>query len=121
MLGRIPFVSMSDSRLGGMENSSLRYLSATRALEFSTSRMVSPSFSRSVRRLFPAGSIACASKQKWGNHIKAKSRCDEGLCKKLPLVSVLRNPDRLESLFGAETRGPAVGNRQDQASGSQCG
>src|ERR1043166_4908568 len=27
-----------------------------RALEFSTSRMVRPSFSRSVRRLFPAGS-----------------------------------------------------------------
>src|SRR5215469_3530127 len=57
MLGRIPLVSMSDRRLGGIENSSLQYFSAMRALEFSTSRMVSPSFSRSVRRFFPAGCI----------------------------------------------------------------
>src|SRR5206468_3559040 len=34
-----------------------RYFSAMRALECSTSRMVSPSFSRRVRRLLPAGSI----------------------------------------------------------------
>src|SRR5215471_10169583 len=57
MLGRMPLVSMSDKRLGGMENSSLRYLSAMHALEFSTSRMVSPSFSRRVRRLLPAGNM----------------------------------------------------------------
>src|ERR1700688_2703851 len=63
MLGKIPFVSISDRRLGGIENSSLRYLSATRALEFSTSRIVSPSFSRSVRRLFPAGSILCLQRK----------------------------------------------------------
>src|SRR5579862_3864827 len=59
MLGKIPFVSMSERRLGGMENSSLRYLSAMRALEVSTSRIVKPSFSRNVRRLFPAGSMTC--------------------------------------------------------------
>src|SRR5579864_1035040 len=70
MLGKIPFVSMSDRRLGGIENSSLRYFSATRALEFSTSRMVSPSFSRRVRRLLPAGSIARL--QSGGNHIRAE-------------------------------------------------
>src|ERR1700686_4574940 len=63
MLGKIPLVSISESRLGGIENSSLRYLSATRALEFSTSRMVRPSFSRSVRRLFPAGSIVCLQRK----------------------------------------------------------
>src|SRR5579864_3890614 len=61
MLGRMPFVSISDNRLGGMENSSLRYRSATRALEFSTSRMVRPSFSRRVRRLLPAGSMKSPS------------------------------------------------------------
>src|SRR5258708_7756864 len=49
---------MSDKRLGGTENSSLRYLSAMRALEVSTSRIVKPSFSRRVRRLFPAGSMS---------------------------------------------------------------
>src|SRR5271163_4910502 len=57
MLGRTFLVSMSDKRLGGIENSSLRYFSAMRALEVSTSRMVNPSFSRRVRRLLPAGSI----------------------------------------------------------------
>src|ERR1017187_4281323 len=57
MLGRTPLVSMSDKRLGGIENSSLRYFSATRALEISMSRMVKPSFSRKVRRLLPAGSM----------------------------------------------------------------
>src|SRR5271168_841652 len=57
MLGKTPLVSMSDKRLGGMENSSLRYFSAMRALEVSISRMVKPSFSRRVRRLLPAGSI----------------------------------------------------------------
>src|SRR5260370_41535636 len=76
MLGRMALVSMSDRRLGGMENSSLRYFSATRALEFSTSRMVSPSFSRRIRRLFPAGSIARI--QEGGNHISAEPtvHCD---------------------------------------------
>ena len=39
MLGNIPLVSMSDKRLGGIENSSLRYLSATRALEFCTATL----------------------------------------------------------------------------------
>src|ERR1700690_4288383 len=63
MLGRMPLVSISDKRLGGTENSSLRYLSATRAPEFSTSRMVRPSFSRSVRRFFPAGSMGTPPKE----------------------------------------------------------
>src|ERR1700740_3855128 len=57
MLGKTPLVSISDKRLGGMENSSLRYFSAMRALDVSISRMVNPSFSRSVRRLLPAGSM----------------------------------------------------------------
>src|SRR5580704_10990530 len=57
MLGKTPLVSMSDKRLGGMENSSLRYFSAMRALDVSISRMVNPSFSRRVRRLLPAGSM----------------------------------------------------------------
>src|ERR1700732_5097837 len=71
MLGRIPLVSISDKRLGGMENSSLRYFSAMRALEVSTSRMVSPSFSRNVRRFFPAaGSMVSASSESGGHHIK---------------------------------------------------
>ena len=48
---------LSDKRLGGMENSSLRYFSAMRALEVSMSRMVRPSFSRRVRRLLPAGNM----------------------------------------------------------------
>src|SRR5579862_4422734 len=74
MLGRIPLVSISDNRLGGMENSSLRYRSAIRALEFSTSRMVRPSFSRSVRRLFPAGSTEVLQK-KCPNHTKGKADC----------------------------------------------
>src|SRR5579859_583117 len=72
MLGRIPLVSMSDNRLGGMENSSLRYRSATRALEFSTSRIVSPSFSRRARRLFPAVSTRMPP-QKCRNHIKGNA------------------------------------------------
>src|SRR5579859_7730624 len=74
MLGRIPFVSISDSRLGGMENSSLRYRSAIRALEFSTSRMVRPSFSRNVRRLFPAGSTQDLQR-KCRNHTKGEGAC----------------------------------------------
>src|SRR5215467_11136958 len=74
MLGRMPFVSISDKRLGGMENSSFRYLSAIRALEFSTSRIVSPSFSRRVRRLFPAGSIEVPQVRS-GNHTKGVAAC----------------------------------------------
>src|SRR5579862_22428 len=58
MLGRTPLVSISDKRLGGIENSSLRYFSAMRALDISMSRIVSPSFSRNARRLLPAGSMA---------------------------------------------------------------
>ena len=59
-------------RLGGMENSSLRYFSAMRALEVSTSRMVSPSFSRNVRRFFPAaGSMVSASSTEWGTSYQA--------------------------------------------------
>src|ERR1700739_3734160 len=74
ILGRIPLVSISDNRLGGMENSSLRYRSAMRALEFSTSRMVRPSFSRSVRRLFPAGNTEDLLK-KFRNHTKGRAAC----------------------------------------------
>src|ERR1700728_4534139 len=80
MLGRMPLVSISDRRLGGMENSSLRYLSATRALEVSTSRIVRPSFSRSVRRLFPAGNIGTPP-NKSENNIKGARHCNDELWK----------------------------------------
>src|SRR3954468_13129679 len=43
-----------------------------RALEFSTSRIVRPSFSRKVRRLFPAGNTRSPS-TKFRNHIKRYS------------------------------------------------
>src|ERR1700733_3777683 len=58
MLGKTPLVSISDKRLGGIENSSLGYFSAMRALDISISRIVNPSFSRRVRRLLPAGSMS---------------------------------------------------------------
>src|SRR3979409_2205211 len=74
MLGRIALVSMSDKRLGGTENSSLRYLSAMRALDVSTSRIVRPSFSRRVRRLFPAGSMSTPPRSV-GHHIKMGTPC----------------------------------------------
>src|SRR5271163_1718058 len=60
---------MSDKRLGGIENSSLRYFSAMRALDVSMSRIVKPSFSRKVRRLLPAGSI-WDLRGSGGNHLK---------------------------------------------------
>src|SRR5215467_12168143 len=81
MLGRIPLVSISDKRLGGIENSSLRYFSAIRALECSTSRMVSPSFSRKVRRLLPAGSIKTTLLRS-RNHTKRKPKSVPFLGKK---------------------------------------
>src|SRR5262245_48577814 len=87
MLGKIPLVSISESRLGGMENSSLRYFSAILALECSTSRMVRPSFSRNVRRLLPAGSIE-ATLLRSRNHTKGKSKCVPILGKKLHMGSV---------------------------------
>src|SRR5882672_10410685 len=81
MLGRMPLVSMSDNRLGGIENSSLRYRSATRALEVSTSRMVRPSFSRRVRRLFPAGNIGTPPIE-FANHIKGSGAKGKRKCEK---------------------------------------
>src|ERR1700741_4615653 len=57
MLGTTPFVSISDRRLGGIANSSLRCLAAIFALAVSTSRMVRPSPSRTSRRLCPADSM----------------------------------------------------------------
>src|ERR1700674_1962737 len=99
MLGRIPFVSMSDKRLGGMENSSLRYFSAMRALEVATSRMVSPSFSRNVRRFFPAaGSMIRASSESGGHHIKPFSSCAH-LCKCEYSAYLLRFPNLLLPLL----------------------
>src|SRR5215467_3073208 len=79
MLGKMPLVSMSDRRLGGMENSSLRYFSAMRALEFSTSRIVRPSFSRRVRRLFPAGSIERRPLNRDANHTKGRFKLHRDL------------------------------------------
>src|SRR6266567_6499935 len=104
MLGRMPLVSMSDRRLGGIENSSLRYLSATRALQFSTSRMVRPSFSRNVRRLFPAGSIGHASNESGGIIPKARRIVTMDLCKTLSLSPLLRNPNTRLALSDAQTR-----------------
>src|SRR5258708_39695781 len=98
MLGRMPLVSMSERRLGGIENSSLRYFSATRALEFSTSRIVSPSFSRSVRRLFPAGNIGSVSKESGGIIPKADRILMKDLCKKAETYMLLRNPNTREAL-----------------------
>src|ERR1700722_9245911 len=100
MLGKIPFVSISDRRLGGIENSSLRYLSATRALEFSTSRIVSPSFSRSVRRLFPAGSILCLQR-KVGESYQTLGCV---LWKKVQCSAPLQNPNTRRPLSGTQDR-----------------
>src|ERR1700704_3726126 len=95
MLGRIPFVSTSDKRLGGMENSSLRYFSAMRALDVSMSRRVSQSFSRNVRRFFPAaGSMVSASSESGGHHIKPFSSCVH-LCKCYYSGYLLRFPNLL--------------------------
>src|SRR5258708_26552606 len=113
MLGRIPLVSMSDKRLGGIENSSFRYLSATRALEFSTSRMVRPSFSRSVRRLFPAGNIGPASKECGGIIPKAKRIRGKDLCKKFDPHHVLQNPNTRAASSSARSRGSSADNGQD--------
>src|SRR5437588_12658975 len=74
MLGRTLLVSMSDKRLGGIENSSLRYFSAMRALEVSISRMVNPSFSRRVRKLLPAGSIT-GLHESVGHHSRDRRSC----------------------------------------------
>src|ERR1700676_3865922 len=74
MLGKTPLVSMSDKRLGGIENSSLRYFSAMRALEVSMSRMVNPSFSRRVRKLLPAGSMTRLH-ESVGHHSRAGCIC----------------------------------------------
>src|SRR5689334_15347688 len=87
MLGKIPLVSISDKRLGGIENSSLRYFSAILALECSTSRIVSPSFSRRVRRLLPAGSIETTLLRS-RNHTKGKPKCGRILGKKSAHVPV---------------------------------
>src|ERR1700691_2725667 len=72
MLGSTPLVSISDKRLGGIENSSLRYFSAMRALDISMSRIVNPSFSRSVRRLLPAGSMS-GLLESVGHHSRERS------------------------------------------------
>src|ERR1700686_2404049 len=77
MLGSTPLVSISDKRLGGIEYSSLRHFSAMRELDISISRLVSPSFSRSVRRLLPAGSMPRLHER--GRH---HSRLD-GICARL--------------------------------------
>src|SRR5581483_11548678 len=58
MLGISPLVSISESRLGPTRNSSFPCLSAIRALALSTSRIVSPSLSRSPLKFCPACNIA---------------------------------------------------------------
>src|SRR6202035_231872 len=94
MLGKTPLVSMSDKRLGGIENSSLRYFSAMRALEISISRMVNPSFSRRVRRLLPAGSMTRLHRSA-RHHSRARRFVplfrEEFLCRS----GLLRNPNKL--------------------------
>src|SRR6476646_7296215 len=53
MLGTTPLVSMSERRLSAITKSALLCLAARRALAASTSRIVSPSCSRTVRSCCP--------------------------------------------------------------------
>src|ERR1700686_5156826 len=114
MLGKIPLVSISESRLGGIENSSLVFLSATRALEFSTSRMVRPSFSRSVRRLFPAGSIVCLQRNVEESY-QRRDRLGRQFAQKSSRARLLRIPNTRSALSGAQERGPSVSYRAYRA------
>src|SRR5438477_10279445 len=65
MLGITPFVSKSESRLIGMKYSSLLRLRAICSLAVSMSRIVSPSFSRKIRKLCPP--ISTPSRRKDDN------------------------------------------------------
>src|SRR5580704_220108 len=115
MLGKIPFVSISDNRLGGTENSSLRYFSATRALEFSTSRMVRPSFSRRVRRLFPAGSIVRVPQGQCKKSYQSRQRYNRLSLKLVIPRNLLRNPNTPHRLSRKECRRPIIANRCNSA------
>src|SRR5437763_12070181 len=102
----MPLVSISDKRLGGIENSSLRYLSATHALEFSTSRIVSPSFSRRVRRLLPAGSMGMPPQKVQESYQRQKGLWRLICGKKLRRASLLRNPNTGVSLVFPQRNDP---------------
>src|ERR1051326_6080325 len=54
MLGSTPLVSMSDRRLSWRQYSGFPYLAASRVVAVSTSRIVKPKLSRTVRNLAPA-------------------------------------------------------------------
>src|ERR1041385_8241549 len=54
MLGMTPLVSISERRLSCRQNSGLPYLLARRVVAVSTSRIVSPRLSRTVRNFAPA-------------------------------------------------------------------
>src|SRR5580698_3637546 len=114
MLGSIPLVSMSDNRLGGIENSSLRYFSAIRALEFSTSRMVRPSFSRRVRRLLPAGSMGKALQKCEGMIPKRESLCCRNFAQTQVTLIVLRNPNTLQAKRDGRADSFALRKRRDR-------
>src|SRR5436305_10911111 len=118
----MPLVSISDKRLGGIENSSLRYLSATHALEFSTSRIVSPSFSRRVRRLLPAGSMGMPPQKVQESYQRQKGLWRLICGKKLraPVCYEIRTPGFLLCF-----RNEMIRNRNGLASGEsifdRCG
>src|ERR1700722_1852350 len=104
MLGKTPLVSMSDKRLGGIENSSFRYFCAMWALESSTSRRVSPSFSRRVRRLLPAGSMGppleLGSAQQLADIIAGRLVACHELCDRTRLCEfVTKSEHALSSIF----------------------
>src|ERR1700733_4495955 len=102
---------MSDKRLGGIENSSLRYFSAMRALAISISRIVKPSFSRRVRRLLPAGSIERlhwkSGRFQSGRHHSRERRSCHDLTKKIcRRASLLRFPNGFRSAPRLRSRLP---------------
>src|SRR5437762_10978208 len=68
-----------------------------RALEFSTSRIVRPSFSRKVRRLFPAGNTRSPS-TKFRNHIKRYS-IRERLHKKFVIPTFVTKSEHVRTLI----------------------
>src|SRR5713226_6134291 len=61
MLGMTPLVSKSERRLMGIRYSSLLRLRAIRSLAVSMSRIVSPSFSRKMRRFCPPVTMSSPS------------------------------------------------------------
>src|SRR5438105_6508181 len=66
-----------------------------RALEFSTSRMVRPSFSRSVRRLFPAGST---TPPRVGESYQRRTNLQPLICKKNYTPPAVTNSEHAPTL-----------------------